>query len=122
MDLVATYLALLALSAGSPILVSCLRRVADVCFMQSYAPVTMPDSGDRKTAIFTVTAEAQAVFERFIRQWPDQWMWAHKRCSRVDIRRGLLGTGLHHADRHLERELGSPEAAASSRLPEQGGA
>jgi Kdo2-lipid IVA lauroyltransferase/acyltransferase len=74
-----TFPALLALSAGSPILVSCLRRVSDVRFVQSYELVTMPDSGDRKADLITVTAEVQAVFERFIRQWPDQWMWAHKR-------------------------------------------
>ncbi len=74
-----TFPALLALSAGSPILVSCLRRVAGVCFVQSYALVSMPDSGDRKADLVTVTAEVQAVFEAFIRQWPDQWMWAHKR-------------------------------------------
>jgi Kdo2-lipid IVA lauroyltransferase/acyltransferase len=74
-----TFPALLALSAGSPILVSCLRRVSGVRFVQSYELVSMPDSGDRKADLITVTAEVQAVFERFIRQWPDQWMWAHKR-------------------------------------------
>ena len=74
-----TFPALLALSAGSPILVSCLRRVAGVRFVQSYTLVTVPDSGDRQADALTLTAEVQAVFERFIRQWPEQWMWAHKR-------------------------------------------
>ncbi len=77
--LTTTFPALLALSAGSPILVSCLRRVAGVRFVQSYTLVTPPDSGDRKADVLALTAEVQAVFERFIRQWPDQWMWAHKR-------------------------------------------
>ena len=74
-----TFPALLALSAGSPILVSCLRRVSGVRFVQSYALVRMPDSGDRKADVIAVTAEVQAVFEAFIRRWPEQWMWAHKR-------------------------------------------
>ncbi len=58
-----TFPALLALSAGSPILVSCMRRVSGVRFVQSYALVRMPDSGDRKADLLTVTAEVQAVFE-----------------------------------------------------------
>lgn len=74
-----TFPALLALSARSPILVSCMRRVGGVRFVQSYELVHMPDSGDRKADLIAVTAEVQAVFERFIRQWPEQWMWAHRR-------------------------------------------
>jgi KDO2-lipid IV(A) lauroyltransferase len=74
-----TFPALLALSAGSPILVSCMRRVSGVRFVQSYALVRMPDSGDRKADLITVTAAVQAVFEAYIRRWPEQWMWAHKR-------------------------------------------
>ena len=74
-----TFPALLALSAGSPILVSCMRRESGVRFVQSYALVRMPDSGDRKADLLAVTAAVQAVFEDFIRRWPEQWMWAHKR-------------------------------------------
>ena len=74
-----TFPALLALSAGSPILVSCLRREPGVRFVQSYALVRLPDSGDRRADLIAVTADVQAVFEGFIRRWPDQWMWAHKR-------------------------------------------
>lgn len=74
-----TFPALLALSAGSPILVSCLRRVSGVRFVQSYTLVPLPDSGDRKSDLLALTTEVQAVFEGFIRRWPDQWMWAHRR-------------------------------------------
>lgn len=74
-----TFPALLALSAGSPILVSCMRRISGVRFVQSYELVAVPDSGDRRADLLAVTAEVQAVFERFIRRWPEQWMWAHKR-------------------------------------------
>ncbi len=74
-----TFPALLAVSAGSPILVCCMRRLPGVRFQQSFALVTMPDSGDRKADVAAVTAAIQAVFDRYIRDWPDQWMWAHRR-------------------------------------------
>ena len=74
-----TFPALLAVTAGSPILVSCMRRLPGVRFVQSYALVPMPATGDRKADIAAVTAAVQATFDRFIRQWPDQWMWAHRR-------------------------------------------
>ena len=74
-----TFPALLALGPGSPILVSCMRRLPGVRFVQSYTLVPMPDSGDRKADLVSVTAQVQAVFETFVRRWPDQWMWAHKR-------------------------------------------
>ena len=74
-----TFPALLAVTAGSPILVSCMRRLPGVRFVQSYALVPMPASGDRKADIAAVTAAVQATFDRFIPQWPDQWMWAPRR-------------------------------------------
>ena len=48
-------------------------------FVQSYTLVPMPESGDRKADLVSVTAQVQMVFEDFVRRWPDQWMWAHKR-------------------------------------------
>lgn len=74
-----TFPALLAVSAGSPVLVSCMRRLPNVRFIQSYALVSIPDSRDRKADVVKVTQDIQAVFERFIRTWPEQWMWAHRR-------------------------------------------
>ncbi|MBX3244874.1 MAG: lysophospholipid acyltransferase family protein [Acidobacteria bacterium] len=37
------------------------------------------DTGDRKADIITTTAEYTAELEKLIRQYPDQWMWIHKR-------------------------------------------
>ena len=74
-----TFPAMLALGPGSPILVSCMRRLPGVRFVQSFTLLPMPASGDRKADLVTVTAEVQQVFEDFVRRWPDQWMWAHKR-------------------------------------------
>ena len=74
-----TFPALLAVSAGSPVLVCCMRRLPGVRFRQSYALVTMPESGDRAADVAAVTASIQAALGAFIRDWPDQWMWAHRR-------------------------------------------
>ena len=74
-----TFPALLASSAGSPILVSCIRRLPGVRFVQSYALVELAESGNRKADIAEATARVQHVFERFITLWPEQWMWAHRR-------------------------------------------
>ncbi len=71
--------ALLAHSTGSPILVSCMRRLPGVRFIQTYEVFEPADTGDRRADIATTTANVQNAFERFIRQWPDQWMWAHRR-------------------------------------------
>ena len=74
-----TFPAMLALGPGSPILVSCMRRLPGVRFVQSYTLLPMPERGERKADLVAVTAQIQAVFEDFVRRWPDQWMWAHKR-------------------------------------------
>lgn len=74
-----TFPALLAVTAGAPVLVCCMRRLPGVRFVQSYTLVTMPESGDRVADVAQVTAEIQAVFDGFVRRWPEQWMWAHRR-------------------------------------------
>lgn len=74
-----TFPALLAVSAGSPVLVCCMRRLPGVRFVQSYSLVTLPDSGDRAADIVAVTAAIQADLGAFIGAWPEQWMWAHRR-------------------------------------------
>ncbi len=71
--------ALLAQMGGSDILVACQRRLPGVRFVQYFDRVRVPDTGDRKRDLSEATAAIQAVFEKFIRQWPDQWMWAHRR-------------------------------------------
>jgi KDO2-lipid IV(A) lauroyltransferase len=38
-----------------------------------------PNTPDRKADIENTTAQIQAAFERYIRDAPEQWMWAHRR-------------------------------------------
>lgn len=71
--------ALLAQIAGTDILVSGMRRLPGVRFVQYYEIVPMPKTGDRKADVAAATAGIQAALEGFIRRWPDQWMWAHRR-------------------------------------------
>ncbi len=74
-----TFPALLAQAAGTPILVTCLRRLPGVRFVQTFELVDVPDTGDRRADLAAATASVQAVFEAFIREAPEQWMWAHRR-------------------------------------------
>ena len=74
-----TFPALLAVAAGAPVLVCCMRRLPGVRFLQTYTLIAMPDTGDRAADVAQVTAEIQAVFDGFVRRWPEQWMWAHRR-------------------------------------------
>jgi KDO2-lipid IV(A) lauroyltransferase len=74
-----TFPALLAVSAGSPVLVCCMRRLPGVRFVQSFSLVPLPDSGDRAADVVAVTAAIQSRLGDFIGAWPEQWMWAHRR-------------------------------------------
>jgi len=42
-------------------------------------PLEMVDSGDKQSDIVTNTQRCQAVLERMVRQYPEQWIWFHKR-------------------------------------------
>ena len=41
--------------------------------------ITAPNSGDRHRDIYEMTAAFTAEMEKFIREYPDQWLWIHKR-------------------------------------------
>lgn len=74
-----TFPALLARTAGAPILMVRMRRTAGVRFVQSFELIETPQTDDRKHDIAATTALIQAAFERYIRDAPEQWMWAHRR-------------------------------------------
>ena len=42
-------------------------------------PVALQRTGDRDADVAAATAALQATYERFIREAPEQWMWAHRR-------------------------------------------
>ncbi|MCW6507270.1 hypothetical protein M8523_04470 [Hyphomicrobiales bacterium BP6-180914] len=76
-----TFPAMLARSIGAPILMVRMRRLPDVRFVQSFELLEIPETDDRKADIEAATLAIQQTFERYVRDAPDQWMWAHRRWS-----------------------------------------
>ena len=75
-----TFPALLARSVGAPILMVRMRRVGRAArFVQSFELIETPHTDDRKADVAATTAMIQAAVERYIRDAPEQWMWAHRR-------------------------------------------
>jgi len=42
-------------------------------------PLDIPDTGDRKADVVTILTEINRIVEGWVRERPDQWMWAHRR-------------------------------------------
>jgi KDO2-lipid IV(A) lauroyltransferase len=74
-----TFPALLARSVNAPILMVRMQRLPGVRFVQSFELIEMPVTDNRKTDVAEATAMIHAAFERYIRDAPEQWMWAHRR-------------------------------------------
>ena len=54
-------------------------RKPGVRFEVRVVPVDVPVTDDRDADVRAATAAVQAHFEAFIRETPEQWMWAHRR-------------------------------------------
>lgn len=79
-----------ALAARGPALFS-MRRKAPVCpylirrerfdrhVVIAGPMIYPPDSGDEEADIRYITEKYTSFFEDGIRQWPDQWLWTHRR-------------------------------------------
>jgi KDO2-lipid IV(A) lauroyltransferase len=73
-------IATLALRTGAPVIpFYTVRESPDRHRAAFLPPLDMPDSGDRKADIEAGTAVCNAQIERLIREYPDQWWWAHRR-------------------------------------------
>ena len=44
-----------------------------------FPPLTLPDSGDKESDARVLTGRASALFEAWIRERPEQWLWLHRR-------------------------------------------
>jgi KDO2-lipid IV(A) lauroyltransferase len=71
--------ALLARTSGLPLYAGAAFREPKVRFVIRIEPVPVPHTNDRAADAIAATAALQAQFEAFIRQAPEQWMWAHRR-------------------------------------------
>jgi Kdo2-lipid IVA lauroyltransferase/acyltransferase len=71
--------ALLARKTGLPLYAGAVFREPKVRFVIRAARVEIPHTDDHAADAVAGTAALQAQFEAFIRQAPEQWMWAHRR-------------------------------------------
>jgi KDO2-lipid IV(A) lauroyltransferase len=71
--------ALLARSQNLPIVAGRIRRRGGVRFVMDAEEIPVTRSRDRDADVVQTTAAIQACFERWIREEPGQWMWAHRR-------------------------------------------
>jgi KDO2-lipid IV(A) lauroyltransferase len=71
--------AMLARQFGRPLFAVCLVRVGTSRFCLKASEIEVPQTDDRAADILVATARIQQVFEGWIRQWPEQWTWAHRR-------------------------------------------
>jgi KDO2-lipid IV(A) lauroyltransferase len=71
--------ALIARVAGIPLYAAAVVRTKGAHFAMRIEPVEVPRGGERDADVLATTAAVQARFEQFIREAPEQWMWAHRR-------------------------------------------
>jgi KDO2-lipid IV(A) lauroyltransferase len=71
--------ALIARTVGLPLYAARVKREPGVRFVLRIEPVEVPRTADRDADVRAATSNLQARFEEFIREAPEQWMWAHRR-------------------------------------------
>ena len=71
--------ALIARQFGLKLYAVRVRRKPGVRFEVRAEPVAVPVTDDRDADVLAATAAVQAQFEAFVRETPEQWMWAHRR-------------------------------------------
>jgi KDO2-lipid IV(A) lauroyltransferase len=74
-----TFPALLARITGLPLYAGAAFREPNVRFTIRTRRVPVPQTNDREADALVATASLQAQLEAFIREAPEQWMWAHRR-------------------------------------------
>jgi KDO2-lipid IV(A) lauroyltransferase len=71
--------ALIARSVGIPLYAARVLRKPGVHFQMRIEEVEVPRSADREADVLAATQALQTRFEEFVREAPEQWMWAHRR-------------------------------------------
>ncbi len=74
----------LARSCGVPILIGRVVRKKGVNFRLEGRVLHIPATDDRQADIEAGTAQLHAVFENWIREYPGQWMWSHKKWATTE--------------------------------------
>jgi len=84
----------LARSCNVPIVLGRVIRKKGVHFRIETKAIHVPVTEDRQADILAATAHMHAVFENWIREYPEQWMWIHKKWA---------PPGKNAAGKHLRR-------------------
>jgi KDO2-lipid IV(A) lauroyltransferase len=71
--------ALIARTTGLPLYAARVMRLPDAHFSLRIERVEVPKTADRDADVSAATTALQERFEEFIREAPEQWMWAHRR-------------------------------------------
>jgi len=70
----------LALRFGCPIVPARVERLEGARFrLTIHPPLALPDSGDRRADVTETMRRLNALFEDWIRERPEQWLWVHRR-------------------------------------------
>lgn len=77
-------LALLALRTGATVIPTCSIPKPDGSYIVRYeGAIEIEPTGDRDADILRVTATCTAVIERWVREYPELWLWMHRRWKTV---------------------------------------
>jgi Kdo2-lipid IVA lauroyltransferase/acyltransferase len=71
--------ALVAETLDLPLFAFRVKREGGARFSIRGESVPLQKTGDRDADVAATTAALQAAYERFVREAPEQWMWAHRR-------------------------------------------
>jgi Kdo2-lipid IVA lauroyltransferase/acyltransferase len=72
-------LSMAALRTGAPVFIFMTIREGDHLRMFIEGPFPAPNTGDRRRDIVEHTAAVTQAIERYIRRYPEQWLWLHRR-------------------------------------------
>ncbi len=70
----------LVLTSGAALIPAFVVRESDGSFRMTIEPeVPVVRTGDREADARRITADCTAVIERWVRRYPEQWLWTHRR-------------------------------------------
>ncbi|GLS21049.1 lauroyl acyltransferase [Labrys miyagiensis] len=74
-----TFPALLARSNDASLVAARVIRKQGVRFLIEAEEIEIPHTGDRDADVAEATCSIHRLFEKWVREYPEQWMWAHRR-------------------------------------------
>ncbi len=89
-------MAALALRFRCPVIPGHVQRIGPARFrLVCEQPMQLPDTGDRRADVQTMTQAMNDHLERWVRERPESWLWMHRRWPKELYRRGTVTTAPH---------------------------